>query len=53
MVDYRVYVPHNDCGVFGAGRQFCAVVGELAKPDFIAVFSEDLLSVAGELFPKD
>ncbi len=52
MIDYHVNVPHNDCGVFGPRCQFCAVVGELAEPDFIAVFSENLLSVARELFPK-
>ncbi len=46
-------MPHNDCGVFGAGCQFCAVIGELAEPDFIAVFSKCLLSVARELFPNN
>lgn len=51
MTGYHVDLPHNDCGVFGASCQFCAIVGELAEPDFIAVFCENLLCVAGELFP--
>lgn len=46
-------MPHNDCGVFGTSCQFCAVVGKLAEPDFVAVLSENLLSVAWELFPTN
>lgn len=53
MADYRVDMPHDDSGVLGPGRQFCAVVGKLAEPDFVAVLSENLLGVAGELFPED
>lgn len=53
MINYHVDMPHNNCGVFGPGRQFCAVIGELAEPDFIAVFSKNLLSVARELLPKN
>lgn len=51
--DYRINVPHNDCGVFGTSRQFCAIIGKFAEPDFIAMFSENLLSVAWELFSTD
>ncbi len=32
---------------------FGAVVGEFTEPDFIAVLCQDLLGVAGELFPGD
>lgn len=46
-------MPHNDCGVFGPGCQFGAIVGKLTKPDFVAVFRENLLSVAGELLSED
>lgn len=46
-------MPHNDCGVFGSRGQFGAVIGELAEPHFIAVFGEDLLGIARELFPAD
>lgn len=53
IIDYHIDVPHNDCGVFWPGCQFCAIIGELAEPDFIAVFGENLLRVARELFPKD
>lgn len=45
-------MPHNDGGIFGPSCQFCAIMGEFAEPYFIAVFSENLLCVAGELFPK-
>lgn len=53
ITDYRINMPHNDCGVFGTSCQFCAIVRKLAEPDFVAVFSEYLLSVAWELFPTD
>lgn len=53
MRHYRIHVPHNDCGVFGPGCQFGAIVGKLTKPDFVAVFRENLLSVAGELLSED
>ena len=46
-------MPHDDCGVFGSRGQFGAVIGELTEPHFIAVFGEDLLGVARELFPVD
>lgn len=46
-------MPHDDCGIFGPSCQFCAVIGELAEPHFIAVLSENLLGVARELFPRD
>ena len=48
---YRVHLPNDDSRVFGASCQFSAVVGELAEPDFVTVLCEDLLRVAGELFP--
>lgn len=50
---YHVNLPHNNCSVFGPRGQFGAVIGELAEPDFIAVFCENLLSVARKLFPTN
>ncbi len=52
-VTHRVNLPYDDRGVFGPRGQLGAVVGELTEPDFIAVLGQDLLGVAGELFPGD
>lgn len=50
---HRINLPYNDCRVFGSRGQFGAVVGEFTEPDFIAVLGQNLLGVAGELFPRD
>lgn len=34
----RVDVPDEDVGIFGTGRQFFPIRGELAEPYFITVF---------------
>lgn len=52
-VTHRVNLPYDDCCVFGPRGQFGAIVGEFAEPYFIAVLCQDLLGVAGELFPGD
>lgn len=50
---HRVHLPDDDGGVFGAGGQLGAVVGELTKPHLVTVLCEDLLRVARELLPVD
>lgn len=48
----RVHLPHDHGGVFGSGGEFGAVVGELAEPNLVTVFGQNLLSVTGELLPE-
>lgn len=52
-VTHRINLPYYDCCVFRSRGQFCAIVGEFTEPDFIAVLGQNLLGVAGELFPGD
>lgn len=48
----RDHLPHDHCGVFGSSGEFGAVVGELAEPNLVTVFGQNLLSVTWELLPK-
>lgn len=49
---HRVHLPHDHGGVFGSGGEFGAVVRELAEPNLVTVFGQNLLSVTGELLPE-
>lgn len=48
----RVHLPHDHGGVFGSGGEFGAVIGELAEPNLVTVFGQNLLSVTRELLPE-
>lgn len=48
----QVHLPHDHGGVFGSGGEFGAVIGELAEPNLVTVFGQNLLSVTGELLPE-
>lgn len=48
----QVHLPHDHGGVLGSGGEFGAVVGELAEPNLVTVFGQNLLSVTWELLPE-